>query len=84
MKKIILLTLLFFTCTLEINSQNSTESNYSYLEAFKTDFYSSSPTEYRSASGKPGHKYWQNRADYNITVELDTLSDIIMGKEIIT
>ena len=83
MKKIILLTLLFFTSTLETNSQNSTESNYSYLEAFKTDFYSSSPTEYRSASGKPGHKYWQNRADYNITVELDTLSDIIMGKEII-
>ena len=83
MKKIILLTLLFFTCTLEINSQNSTESNYSYLEAFKTDFYSSSPTEYRSVSGKPGHKYWQNKADYIIDVELDTLSDIIMGKEII-
>ena len=83
MKKIILLTLLFFTSTLETNSQNSTESNYSYLEAFKTDFYSSSPTEYRSVSGKPGHKYWQNKADYIIDVELDTLSDIIMGKEII-
>ena len=83
MKKIILLTLLFFTSTLETNSQNSTESSYSYLEAFKTDFYSSSPTEYRSVSGKPGHKYWQNKADYIIDVELDTLSDIIMGKEII-
>ena len=83
MKKIILLTLLFFTSSLETNSQNSTKSNYSYLEAFKTDFYSSSPTEYRSVSGKPGHKYWQNKADYIIDVELDTLSDIIMGKEII-
>ena len=59
MKKIILLALLFFTSSLETNSQNSTKSNYSYLEAFKTDFYSSSPTEYRSVSGKPGHKYWQ-------------------------
>ena len=83
MKKIILLALLFFTSSLETNSQNSTKSNYSYLEAFKTDFYSSSPTEYRSVSGKPGHKYWQNKADYIIDVELDTLSDIIMGKEII-
>ena len=64
-------------------SQNDNDAGYDYVKAFKTDFYSSSPTEYRSASGKPGHKYWQNRADYNITVELDTLSDIIMGKEII-
>ena len=64
-------------------SQTNNDSSYDYVEAFKTDFYSSSPTEYRSASGKPGHKYWQNRADYNIAVELDTLSDIIMGKEII-
>tara|TARA_B100000925_G_scaffold191829_1_gene145141 strand:- start:554 stop:2539 length:1986 start_codon:yes stop_codon:yes gene_type:complete len=64
-------------------SQTNNDSSYDYVKAFKTDFYSSSPTEYRSVSGKPGHKYWQNRADYNITVELDTLSDIVMGKEII-
>ena len=83
MKKLFLITLLFFTYSLDINSQTSTESTYSYTEAFKTAFYSSPSTETRSASGKPGHKYWQNRADYNITVELDTLSDIVIGKEII-
>ena len=38
----------------------------------------------RSASGKPGAQYWQNKADYLIDVRLDTLSDIISGKEIIT
>ncbi len=83
MKKLILITLLFFTYSLEVNSQTSTKSTYSYIEAFKTAFYSTPSTEIRSASGKPGHKYWQNRADYIIDVELDTLSDIVMGKEII-
>ena len=83
MKKLILIILVFFTYSLEVNSQTSTESTYSYIEAFKTAFYSNTSTETRSASGKPGHKYWQNRADYIIDVELDTLSDIIMGLSLI-
>src|SRR3712207_8084167 len=29
------------------------------------------PNEYRAASGAPGPKYWQQRADYDITCELD-------------
>ena len=29
------------------------------------------PNEYRTASGAPGNKYWQQRADYNIKCELD-------------
>ena len=64
-------------------SQTNNDSNYDYVRAFETAFYTTPSSEYRSASGKPGHKYWQNRADYIIDVELDTLSDIIMGKEII-
>ena len=64
-------------------SQTEKDSSYDYVKAFETAFYSAPSTETRSASGKPGHKYWQNKADYNITVELDTLSDIVMGKEII-
>jgi hypothetical protein len=32
------------------------------------------PNEYRSASGAPGHRYWQNRADYTIEATLDTLA----------
>ena len=83
MKKHILITLLFILYSLNVSSQKSTESTYSYIEAFKTAFYNSPSTETRSASGKPGKGYWQNRADYIIDVELDTLSDIIMGKEII-
>jgi len=83
MKKILLLVVVFLIHSPDGNSQKSKESTYNYVEAFKTEYYNSSSTETRSASGKPGHKYWQNEADYNINVELDTLSDIVMGKEII-
>ena len=64
-------------------SQTNNGSSYDYVKAFETAFYSTPSTETRSASGKPGHKYWQNKADYIIDVELDTLSDIVIGKEII-
>ncbi len=29
------------------------------------------PNEYRTASGAPGPKYWQQRCDYDIVCELD-------------
>lgn len=42
------------------------------------------PNEYRSASGAPGGKYWQQRADYNIDAEIDEMKNILSGKETIT
>jgi len=42
------------------------------------------PNEYRTASGAPGNKYWQNRADYTIDVELDDVNQRIIGKETVT
>ena len=42
------------------------------------------PNTYRTASGAPGHKYWQQRADYVINVELDDKKQRIIGKETIT
>ena len=33
----------------------------------------------RSLDGKPGADYWQNKSDYNITVELDPATGIITG-----
>ena len=29
------------------------------------------PNSYRTASGSPGHEYWQQQADYDIEVEVD-------------
>ncbi len=40
--------------------------------------------EYRTASGAPGHRYWQQRADYSIDVELDDVNQRIIGKETVT
>jgi hypothetical protein len=37
------------------------------------------PNEYRTASGAPGNKYWQQRADYVIDVELDDVNQRISG-----
>ncbi|RYG50614.1 MAG: M1 family peptidase [Chitinophagaceae bacterium] len=42
------------------------------------------PNEYRTASGAPGPKYWQQRADYVITCELDEPNRRLFGKETIT
>lgn len=40
--------------------------------------------EYRTASGAPGPKYWQQRADYNIKCELDEANLTLKGIETIT
>ena len=42
------------------------------------------PNEYRSASGAPGYKYWQQQADYKIRVELNDKNQSITGSETIT
>ncbi|GAB4134841.1 MAG: M1 family metallopeptidase [Raineya sp.] len=43
-----------------------------------------SPNNTRMADGSPGHEYWQNRADYNIKVELDDEKQSIKASETIT
>ena len=43
-----------------------------------------SPNEQRTASGAPGNKYWQQRADYNIDATLDEKNLLLIGKETIT
>ncbi|MFT2008260.1 M1 family metallopeptidase [Pontibacter sp. 13R65] len=42
------------------------------------------PNTYRTASGAPGHQYWQQRADYNIKVELNDQNQSVTGSETIT
>jgi hypothetical protein len=41
------------------------------------------PNEYRTASGAPGPKYWQQRCDYDIICELDEENRRLRGKETI-
>jgi hypothetical protein len=42
------------------------------------------PNIYRSASGVPGPKYWQQRADYDISAELDEQQQRLTGSEAVT
>lgn len=57
---------------------------YDYTEAFKPFFYPQTGTETRSASGQPGHRYWQNSADYQLNVSLDETKNEITGSADIT
>ena len=41
------------------------------------------PNEYRSGSGRPGPRYWQQRADYRIVATLDTAQRRLLGREIV-
>ncbi len=42
------------------------------------------PNTYRTASGAPGHDYWQQRADYDMQVELNDEKQQVTGTETIT
>jgi len=65
-------------------AQEKEASNYNYNNAFGHDFYTKNGTATRSASGKPGHAYWQNSADYKIDVNLNESTKEISGSETIT
>ena len=42
------------------------------------------PNEYRNAGGAPGHNYYQQKADYKISVRLDDETQRLYGEETIT
>lgn len=58
-----------------------TSSVYNAKEAFNPQFYPYPGNEYRSASGAPGVKYWQNRADYRINCSIDTTTHTVTGSQ---
>jgi hypothetical protein len=74
MKKPALSILCLLTFTLSFS-----QSNYNAKEAFNPQFYPYPGNEFRSASGEPGPKYWQNQADYKISCTLDTGNHSISG-----
>ena len=40
--------------------------------------------EYRTASGAPGHAYYQQKADYKMAITIDDATQKLYGKETIT
>lgn len=62
------------------NNPNSNHGNK--FEQMGTIF--PTPNEYRTASGAPGPKYWQQRCDYDIKASLDENALKLTGSETIT
>ncbi len=54
------------------------------MKVFNPLFYPEKGNEYRTASGAPGAKYWQNHADYKLNVTLDTAKHSVTGTTLIT
>ena len=82
--KIKLAVLFLFTAYWLSAQQTPIVSNYDYQAAFGPNFYTKNTTETRSASGQPGPKYWQNKANYELTASLNENNSEITGTEIIT
>ncbi|WP_447951461.1 M1 family metallopeptidase [Chryseobacterium koreense] len=65
------------------NIQNNPTSNHgNKFEQLGTIL--PTPNVYRTASGAPGHQYWQQRADYEINAYLDEEKLNLKGSETIT
>jgi len=84
MKKLLLLAAsLIFNVGIYAQSLNNPGSNHgNKFEQLGTMI--SDPNYYRSASGAPGPAYWQQRADYEISAELDEKNLRLNGSETIT
>ena len=75
---IYLATLLFCCTSLSAQVDNYNQSKFKQLyEELPT------PNVYRTASGAPGHEYWQQRADYDMKIEIDDEKQILTGSETI-
>lgn len=79
MKKLAIAVLAAF-----ISITSFSQSKYDAKEAFNPQFYPYPGNDFRSASGQPGPKYWQNRADYKINATLDTANHSVTGEVEIT
>jgi len=58
-------------------------SSVAQQNSFSTTVYRMQKSPYRNADGTPSANYWQNRANYKVTVALNTKTDIISGHVVI-
>ena len=65
--------------TLGLSAQNVNTSKFRQLGQELPN-----PNVYRTASGAPGHEYYQQQADYNMSITLDDETQHIYGEETIT
>lgn len=76
--KLLLISILS-VLTSAVFAQNTNDNKFKQLkEELAT------PNVYRTASGAPGHEYYQQKANYKINIVLDDDKQIISGEETIT
>src|SRR5688500_13328324 len=73
----------FYSVSFGQNIQNNPGSNHGN-KFEQLGSIMPTPNEYRTASGAPGPKYWQQRADYDIKCELDEKNLKLTGSETVT
>ena len=65
-------------------AQTPPASNYDPLQTFAPFVYPQPANAFRTASGRPGPLFWQNRADYQIKATLEPTTRKLTGEETIT
>jgi Peptidase family M1 domain len=86
MRKAFYFLLILFGCMpalLAQNIQNNPGSNHGN-KFEQLGSIMPTPNEYRTASGAPGPKYWQQRCDYDIKCDLDEKNLRLNGSETLT
>jgi hypothetical protein len=67
----------------QAQQQQPPVGNYNYHDAFAPLFYTKNGSEFRAADGQPGPKYWQNRADYQLSAKLNDQTNEVTGSEVL-
>ncbi len=60
------------------------QDNYNHNKFKQLKQELATPNVYRTASGAPGHEYWQQKADYKMDIRLDDENQRVYGEETIT
>jgi hypothetical protein len=81
-RKILILLVVFLIGSTLVWAQVDEQRHGNRFEQLGTELRS--PNVYRTASGAPGHMYWQQKADYEIEVALNDDNQSIEGSEWIT
>jgi hypothetical protein len=77
------LLIVFYCLCNSLFAQKNESSVFDPHELFAENFFTKNGNEFRSASGAPGSKYWQNRADYSLHASIDTIENVLSCTETI-
>ena len=84
--KLIMISMIFSSMGISQEvKENSRQNGHLNINKFRQMYQEfSSPNMFRTAAGAPGPAYYQQQADYNISIELDDQNKKIYGRETIT